>query len=320
MFGYGRNSGISWLRDYGDALHKYESTTDIRGRTSEPKRPLGQRKSVDMYSIVKRDDGAIQCVLYKTPVVTFFPDNSVEITDGMWTTQSTAHFIDEVLGYNVRSRVFNGHICVEVGDKEYRLQKDTPFKLVQDGQGYWQAVDVPKFKVHHINRAGSNNVMKRYKEFNEYVANVLKLRMTEQGVSFSDTEYREAFGAVASDSLNNMLADLSRSHYEAFAPTMRKLESFLNDTNPDTKHLSYYHALLLVARSKGYVQWSGNENGRVDLRPYQIKELPNFVRNLLLGIHRDECFKEVEIDEGVVKRDAYIRFYQAGWAKFHEKT
>jgi hypothetical protein len=319
MFGYSRNSGISWFRDYGDALHKYEATTDIRGRTEEPKRPLGQRKSVDMYSIVKRDDGAIQCVLYKTPVVTFFPDNTVEITDGMWTTQSTACFIDDVMGYGVLSRVFNGHICIEIGSKEYRLEKDTPFKLVKDEQGYWEAVGVPTFKVHHINRAGSNNVMKRYKEFNDYVANVIKLRMTEQGVSFSPTEYKEAFGAVDSDTAN-MLADLSRSHYADFVPTMRKFKHLINDTNEDTKHLSYYHALLLVARSKGYVQWTGNEHGKVELRPYQIKELPNFVRNLLWGIHRDECFKEVDIDEGVVKRDAYLRFYQAGWAKFHEKT
>jgi hypothetical protein len=237
----------------------------------------------------------------------------------MWTTQSTAHFIDEVMGYGVRSRVFNGHICVEVGANEYRLEKDTPFKLVRDEQGYWQAVDVPTFKIHHINRAGSNNVMKRYKEFNEYVANVIKLRRTENGVSFSSNEYREAFGAVATDT-PNVLADLSRPHYADFVPTMRKFEVLINDTNPETKHLSYYHALLLVARSKGYVQWSGNEHGTVDLRPHQIKELPNFVRNLLWGIHRDECFKEVELPEGEIRRDTYLRFYQAGWAKFHEKT
>ena len=54
-FGQYRNSGISWFRDYGDALHKYENTTDIRGRVEEPKRPLGHRKAVDNYSIRKAD-------------------------------------------------------------------------------------------------------------------------------------------------------------------------------------------------------------------------------------------------------------------------
>jgi len=28
----------------------------------------------------------------------------------------------------------------------------------------------------------------------------------------------------------------------------------------------------------------------------------------------------VEIDDGIVKRDTYIRFYQSGWNRFHEKT
>ena len=59
MFGYSRNSGISWFRNYGDALHKYENTKDIRGRVKEPMRPLGHRKSVDSYSIVKLENGDI---------------------------------------------------------------------------------------------------------------------------------------------------------------------------------------------------------------------------------------------------------------------
>jgi hypothetical protein len=316
MFGYGRNSGISWFRDYGDALHKYNSTQDIRGRTVEPKKPLGHRRSVDTYSIVKRDDGAIQCVLWKTPVLTFFPDNTVEITDGMWTTLSTANFIDEVMGYNVRSRVFNGHICVEVGDKEYRLEKDTPFKLAKNEQGYWKAVDVPTLKVHQVNRAGSNNVMKRYKDFFAYMEGVLKLRMTDDQVDFSGNEYVEAFGANATGN-PNVLADLSRSHYSDFVPTLQRLATYLNDTNEDTKHVSYYHALLIVARSKGYVNWS---NADVRLHKGQLAEITNFVRNLVWGIHREECFKEVELDEGVMKRDMYLRFYQSGWNKFHEKT
>jgi hypothetical protein len=313
-FGYGRNSGISWFRDYGDALHKYENTTDIRGRISEPKRPLGHRRLTDSYSIVKREDGAIECVLWKTPVVTFYPDNSVEITDGTWTTLSTANFIQDVMGYCVQGRVFNGHICVAMNGKEYRLQKDTPFKLVKDEQGYWTPANVQKAVIHHINRTGSNKVMKRYEGFMTYVENVIKLRRTEEGVKFSVDEYREAFGANGHGTVN-MMADLSRPHYQAFMETLRKFVSCINDTNEETKHVSYYHALLILARSKGYVMWG---DGGVDMQNYHVVELPNFVRNLLWGIHREECFKEVELPEGELKRDQYLRFFQSGWEKFHE--
>jgi hypothetical protein len=313
-FGYGRNSGISWFRDYGDALHKYDNTTDIRGRTEEPKRPLGYRKLTDSYSIVKRDDGAIQCVLWKTPVVTFFPDNSVEITDGTWTTLSTANFIQDVMGYCVQGRVFNGHICIAMNGKEYKLHKDTPFKLVKNEQGYWTPANSEKAVIHHINRTGSNKVMKRYEGFMTYMESVIKLRRTEEGMKFSAEEYKEAFGANGQGT-PNMLADLTRPHYQDFVPTLRKFVSFINDTNEETKHVSYYHALLILARSKGYVAWG---DGGVDMHKHNVIELPNFVRNLFWGIHREECFKEVELPDGELKRDQYLRFYQGGWEKFHE--
>jgi hypothetical protein len=314
-YGYYRNSGISWFRDYADAVHKYDNTTDIRGRTEEPKRPLGHRKLTDSYSIRKREDGAIECVLWKTPVITFNPDNSVDITDGTWTTLSTANFIEEVMGYGVRGRVFNGHICLMVGDKEYRLEKDTKFKLVKNEQGYWTPANAPKAVVHQINRAGSNKVMKRYKEFTTYVENVIKLRVNDQGnVRFSGNEYKEAFGVDGHGVLNHQ-GDLSRPHYQAFMQTLRQFVTCINDTNEETKHVSYYHALLILARSKGNVLWA--EDG-VEMHKWQVTELPNFVRNLFWGIHREECFKEVELPDGELKRDQYLRFFQSGWEKFHE--
>jgi hypothetical protein len=133
-------------------------------------------------------------------------------------------------------------------------------------------------------------------------------------MKFGVEEYREAFGANGQGTVN-MMADLTRPHYQDFVPTLRKFTCLINDTNEETKHLSYYHALLILARSKGYVTWG---DGGVDMHKHSVIELPNFVRNLLWGIHREECFKEIELPEGELKRDQYLRFYQAGWEKFHE--
>ena len=313
-YGYGRNSGISWFRDYGDALHKYEATTDIRGRTTEPKRPLGYRKLTDTYSIVKREDGAIQCVLWKTPVVTFFPDNSVEITDGSWTTMSTCHFISEVL--NINSRVFNGSVCVSLAGSEYRLPKEKVFRIVQNENRVWIPVGIDKAVIHHVNRAGSNNVRKRYKDFYAYIESVIKLRMGDEGIVFGDNEYGEAFG-FDSEGTPNLMGDISRPYYENFLPTARKLASFLADTDEDTKHLSYYHALLILARGHGYPAWN---SGGIKLDKHHALTLPNFVRSILLGIHRDECFNEIELPDGEVKLDNYLRYYKSGWQAFHQGT
>jgi hypothetical protein len=313
-YGYGRNSGISWFRDYGDALHKYEHTIDIRGRTVEPKRPLGHRKLTDTYSIVKLDNGAIQCVLWKTPVVTFFPDSSVELTDGSWTSLSTCHFIGEVL--NIDARVFNGSICVSLAGSEYRLPKTKIFKIVRSEDGHWIPVNAEKSTIHHINRAGSNNVRKRYKDFYAYLENVLKLRMGEEGIIFGNKEYGEAFG-FDSQGGANLLGDVSRPYYENFLPTMNKLAYLLGDTNEDTKHLSYYHALLILARGQGYPAWKIDG---IKLDQHQAKDLPNFVREILLGIHREECFSEIELPDGEVKLDRYARYYKSGWQSFHQGT
>ena len=318
-YGYGRNSGISWFRDYGDALHKYEHTLDIRGRTVEPKRPLGHRKLTDTYSIVKREDGAIQCVLWKTPVVTFFPDNSVEITDGSWTTLSTCHFIGEVL--NINSRVFNGSVCVSLAGKEYRLPKDKVFKIVkktsESGGEWWTPVDIDKAVIHHVNRAGSNNVRKRYKEFYTYLENVIKLRISEDGIVFSGNEYGEAFG-FNSEGIPNLMGDVSRPYYENFLPTIKKLASCLKDTNEDTKHVSYYHALLILARGQGFPEWNGSSG--IKINEHHANDLPNFVRSIILGIHRDECFNEIELPDGELKLDSYRGYYKSGWQEFHEGT
>jgi hypothetical protein len=73
----------------------------------------------------------------------------------------------------------------------------------------------------------------------------------------------------------------------------------------------------MLVRAKGFIGWN---EGNVRLHKTQANEIPNFVRNLLWGIHRDECFKPVELKDGEVKRDMYLRFFQSGWDRFHQAT
>jgi len=314
MFGYSRNSGISWFRDYGDALHKYESTTDIRGRKEEPKRPLGHRKSVDMYSIVKLDNGDIQCVLYQTPVVTFHTDNTVSIKDGSWASQTTAHFIPEVMGGDVYARVFNSKLCLTVCGEEYFLPKEG-LKLSKTDMGNWRVDNPPNNVIHHINRKASQLVLTKYEDFFSYLERMMKLRFDGERAVFSEEEYVHTFGELKDGT--NYLGRNDCVLNTAYQGThLGKFKEYITDTS-EAQHMSYYKAMLTLVNTVAWIDWHSQERRMKRVHwEKAFTELKNFV----WGLHRDEVFKEVPVADGVVKRDAYGRFFNGGWQAYHELT
>lgn len=313
MFGHSRNSGIHWLRDYGDALHKYENTTDIRGRVAEPKRPLGHRKSVDMYSIVKAENGDIQCVLYKTPVVTFHTDNTVSICHDSWASQTTANFIPEVMGMNVYARVFDSKMCLSVGGDEYFIPKEG-LKLSKDEQGIWQVDNPPNNVIHHINRKASKQVLAKYEQFFSYLERMKKLRFDGEKAVFSEAEFVETFGVQADGGNCIRRSDcVLNASYEG--RYLGKFKEYISDTT-EAQHMSYYKAMLVLVNTVAWIDWQSEERRMKRLHWEKAYDL---LRNTIWGLHRDEVFKEVPVANGVVKRDTYGRFFEGGW-NFHHRA
>lgn len=298
MFGYSRNSGIHWFRDYGDAFHKYQSTKDIRGRVEEPKRPLGQRKSVDMYSIRLRDDGSmgVECVLYKTPVVTYYPTGLVELRINGWSSASTVSFIEEVTGY--RSRIFNGSLCVSVGGIETRMSDEQVLQIM-DGRILNAVAD----KTHKVNRAMANKVRSKYVDFVKYASALVRLK----GGQFTSEEVES----------NGALREVGRSTYNKFPDEVRSLFELIGEQGED-KHVAHYKATVSLARAFGGVTW-GNGYQVTGCKIDEQKFKASF-DYLVLGYHRDEVFMEVDREEGVVKKDPYRKYYESGWKRLHQKT
>jgi hypothetical protein len=314
MFGYARNSGISWFRDYGDALHKYENTTDIRGRTEEPKRPLGHRKSVDMYSIVKLDNGDIQCVLYQTPVVTFHTDSTVSIKDGSWASQTTANFIPEVMGGDVYARVFNSKLCLTVCGDDYFLPKEG-LKLSKTEHGNWQVDNPPNNVIHHINRKESKLVLAKYEDFFSYLERMRKLRFDGERAVFSEEEFVQTFGELKDGTNYVRRSDcLLNSNYDG--THLGKFKEYISDMS-EAQHMSYYKAMLILVNTVGWIGWDSLER---KMKRVHWEQAFNELKNAIWGYHRDEVFKEVPVAVGVVKRDAYGRFFNGGWQAYHELT
>jgi hypothetical protein len=298
-FGYSRNSGINWFRNYDDALHKYNSTTDIRGRTEEPMRPLGRRDSTDTYSIRRTAEGAIECVFYTTPVVTFKPDGDIILRDYGYATISTSAFIEEVLG--IRAQLFDRSLCIRiggVGGNAIRLPRggEGTLTLRRDASGELYAVNPVQDMVHTLDRKESNKVRKQYADFMQYATGMIKLK---EGLFTAE----ELQGNKSTHVLDSQWAKDFGAGIEAFF-------ALLHDKTSGA-YESKYIALTSLAASFG--QYSYNSQGNRLTLPRFKKAMDD----MLFGYYRDQVLVTTPVPVGEVKRDRYSKFYSNGWHKFH---
>jgi hypothetical protein len=295
-FGYSRNSGINWFRNYDDALHKYNSTTDIRGRTEEPMRPLGRRDSTNTYSIRKTAEGAIECVFYTTPVVTFKPDGDIILRDYGYATISTSAFIEEVLG--IRAQLFDRSICVGFGGNAIRLPRggEGTLTLRRDASGELYAVNPVQDMVHSPDRKESNKVRKQYADFMQYAVGMIKLK---EGL-FNAEELQD----------NKSIRILDCAWNTEFGAGVEAFFALLHDKTSGA-YESKYIALTSIAHSFG--QYSYNSQGNRLTLPRFKKAMDD----MLFGYYRDQVLVNTPVPVGEVKRDRYSKFYSSGWHKFH---
>ena len=295
-FGYSRNSGINWFRNYDDALHKYNSTTDIRGRTEEPMRPLGRRDSTDTYSIRKTGEGAIECVFYRTPVVTFKPDGDILVRDYGYATISTSAFIEEVLG--IRAQLYDRSICIGIGGDTIRLPRggEDTLTLRRSASGELYAVNPVQDMVHNLDRKESNKVRKQYADFMQYAVGMIKLK---EGF-FTSEELKN----------NKAVATLDSEWAKNFGEGVEAFFALLHDKTSGA-YESRYIALTSLAHSFG--QYSYNNQGTRLTLPRFKKAMDT----MLFGYYRDQVLVTTPVPVGEVNRDRYVKFYSSGWARFH---
>lgn len=183
--GYESVARVATLRTYADAHKWWDRTKPIRGRAVDV-RPLADRRHADAYSIRKNpQNDAIECVLYRTPVVTFMPDGEVHIRNGGYPSTSTHMFIEEVLRGNVRASSKMGKTVVRVGEQVVMLGSDEVLRIANNRGDYprehvFEVLGAKTNYAYRINRKGANIVRARFKEFYDYFKGFTKLRSEEQ--------------------------------------------------------------------------------------------------------------------------------------------
>ena len=308
MYGHFRNSGIPRLHSYEQALKWWTDTKPIRRRATDD-RPLGHRRNT-WYLINKQDKtDAIECLMYGTPIVTFYKDDRVEITNFRYNTISTANFIYDVLR-GVNAYVFDHSLVIGVGNQEQRLQRSDSLILKRNEGGNYHFADHKPEVTHVINRANAKEIRAKHKDFMQYLDGMAKLRGVEP---FTRDELTIQLG----QNLYNV--DFQRLRYynpdhsdaENVLNGVKEFARYLADTG-ENKHLGYYKAMLVMVHSFGKYDWQSS--GFI----MNIHSILRDFDKVLMGLYRDEYLDAKLTDGSKAKRDAYGAYWGGIWGAYHK--
>jgi hypothetical protein len=323
------------IHSYTDALYKYNNTKPIKGRADDP-RPLGERRYVDTYSIRKNVwTEAIECVLYKTPVVKFTTEDEVVINIDNWPSASTCQFISRIIpsvyAHRVRGEVVLGFSGI---DTKLMLPARGETVLVRDSNGRWMPKEKQTLYDYRVNRKEANNVRKSVSEFGKYLNGVVKLKAEEVAgmwgrepftvVRTTYGELIEVFGNEDTDGNEVRIRPdvdgwklLDKPKYyggankdEVWANYRERSDKFFdlvrNDQDDNARHQNYWIAFNILMVQGQSLYWQTDMDRQVTLGTASFDK---FLEKILFKMFADKVFVRVPLPEGKVptgKYDEYV--------------
>lgn len=181
--GFNSTTAIPYLRTYAEAKKRYEDTKPIRG-DKEGKRPLGDRRHKHMHISEAVVDGATvyKCHCYGTPMVTYYPDDTVELAIAH-STAFTREFLMQLLSQLIVRASKNRTVVNPCGTKDkfvigkgntLKLKWRRGLQLLASG-GSWTVVQAEAALEWTLNKAKANIVRQPYAEFLNYYKGMTSL-------------------------------------------------------------------------------------------------------------------------------------------------
>ena len=294
--GYRTVNHVPSIYTYAQAKQMHNNIVPIRGRDIKP---LGQRRDGDTYHI-RMNGEDVECVLYKTPVVTFHPDDTITVSTNNWDTVSTHQFIWAITGCNCYGS--RGKTVIKIGDKEYVINEIMRIKHVEDSSPKWEVLTKEEQYDWAIDRQKANIVRAKYKEFITFVNGGLKLRTIDTDAVFSTKELSEQFGEhtlpwctkAVNDTEFNQVALKNSQH----------AVRFMNLIKEEGNYENYYKAMLMVA---GLVLSVGYR--RIEMDRAEVKAKPRSIIDKIYECiykwHSDEIFVRIKLADGKVPTERY---------------
>jgi hypothetical protein len=300
--GYATVMNVPRIMNHRHAKQVYEVVKPIRGRSPEV-RPLGNRRDADTYQIRMNGDD-VELVLYKTPVVTFKPDNTVELRTAGWSTVSTRQFISRVLGIGTHGEI--GESIVTIGGRKHILPSGNECMTVRmNDKDQWCLTSAVQTHFDwKLNRKAANNVRARYAKFIGYLDVIMRLRkdVEDGGIDVAYAEYAEAFGEQEKKNY------WGNDTYKRGGQWVRDDITYEEATNAFFKlitsgaHDDFYKASLILFATAGGGQMN-IVSGRV-VRTLESR-VDDRLNEVLYKYHSDEVFDKVEMPEGKLPKGKY---------------
>jgi len=300
--GYRTVNHVPSIYTYAQAKQIHDNIVPIRGRDIKP---LGQRRDGDTYHI-RMNGEDVECVLYKTPVVTFHPDDTITVSTDNWNTVSTHQFIWAITGCNCYGS--RGKTVIRIGDKEYVINEIMRIKHVEDSSPKWEVLTKEEQYDWAIDRQKANAVRLKYKKFISYLRNGLKLRLTEESAIFSVDELVSAFGTTKHP-YNDSITVINGAKFESLEtkePSLNEFFGLILDESEESTTAYYKAMLMLVGRSyiHSYRQHIAVSNGTGSIM-ISPRSLIDKLYECMYKWHSDEVFVRVKLAEGKVPTGKY---------------
>ena len=311
--GYATITRVPYLRDYEQALKLYEGVKPLRGRNPEV-RPMGNRRDADTYSIRKNGDD-VECVLYKTPVVTFKPDGVVVIYNNGYDTASTNQFINQVV--DIPAQHVRGVCVLTIGGKKYPLGDKHTLTLKANGDaksGRFDVLDAEVLKGYVLNRTKANIVRERYKPFLTYAKTMLKIRketlrnewreINYDAVRLTYAEFAEHFTHKA-DSISFDVGAYAQLIHKGLNDYEQNIARFMELVQ--SSEVSDFHKAFLCVAITAEKCW-GYFHVREEGMEVRVDKFKTTLDDIIFMRHAEEVLDEVELAVGKLPNRKYM-----GW-------
>lgn len=173
---FGRNSlpdNLPRLRNYAEALARYESTVPLRTGNDKGLVPLGDNRRYKRSQMVKGETrhgiAYINCQYWQKDVIRFYQDGKVEFDVGHWHTPTTLMFLNDVFGRRFTRK--KGKIYYIKHELFYYLDPVNGLQLNEAGEPIDPVPEIAKT----LNRAKWKELTNKVKAFSTYAQDMMKI-------------------------------------------------------------------------------------------------------------------------------------------------
>jgi len=296
-------------------VEQTDTIKPLRGRSPEIK-PLGARRDADTYH-VRMNGEAVELVLYRTPVITFMPNDEVVLFIDSYNTVATQQFISHVLGIGANG--VRRTTVLTINNSKYTLANQDKLRLRRGDRG-WEVLNPSQQWAWRLDRKAVTNVRAQYGEFYKYLKGFVNLRTERMAVSrwqleekdfvcVQQSEFKSVCGGTFPMSEYAYMDKRGRQaldwtpvkphQYEKSAAMFEKL--IRSDQPEESKHTNFYKAaLLLIAKL---------ETDKMDIRTDSVrvrsKHIVPLLDDVLFMIHAHQVLVRKALPQGKVSSGIY---------------